>query len=195
MTRRDVVAMLAAAAAWPVAARSQQPTGLVIGYLSSGSRAETAHHIAAFRRGLSETGFVEGRNVTIEHHFADGRYDQLSAMAADLVQRQVGLIYAQAPPAALAAKAATATIPIVFSVGFDPIMAGLVTSLNWPGGNATGVTLLTAPLGQKRLEILLELVPEAKSIGMIVIRRAPIPSPTSGMQRRSRARTAVSCAS
>jgi putative ABC transport system substrate-binding protein len=128
----------------------------VIGFLSSLSQAEN-QLMAAWRRGLSETGYDEGKNVTIESRFAEGKYDRLAGFAAEFVRRPVDLIVAQAPPAALAAKVATTTVPIVFIVGLDPVAAGLVASLNQPGGNATGLTLITGPLGQKRLEILREL--------------------------------------
>jgi putative ABC transport system substrate-binding protein len=171
MKRREFITLLGGAAAWPLVARAQQPRA--IGYLSSVSEAETRHILASFRRGLTETGFVVGQSVTIDYRFADGDYGRLPGLAAELVRKPVDLIMAQAPPAALAAKAATSEIPIVFAVGFDPIAAGLVASINRPGGNATGVTLLTAPLGQKRLEVLLELVPLAHSIAMIVNPSSP----------------------
>ena len=153
MRRREFILLLGGAtAAWPLAARAQQPTVPVIGYLSAQSKAAALEQTAKFNRGLHEMGFVDGQNVAIEYRWADGQYDRLPAMATELVRRPVDVIVAQAPPAALAAKAATTTIPIVFVVGFDPIAAGLVESLSQPSGNATGMTLMTAPLSQKRNE-------------------------------------------
>jgi putative tryptophan/tyrosine transport system substrate-binding protein len=167
--RREFIALLGGAAAvWPLAARAQQPAIPVVGYLSALSEAQVAHQLTAFRRGLNEVGFVEGQNVAVEYRWANGQYNQLPAMAGELVRRPVTLIVAQAPPAALAARAMTTTIPIVFVVGFDPIAAGLVASFNRPGGNATGMTLITGPLGQKRLELLHELAPKAAVIAMLV---------------------------
>jgi putative tryptophan/tyrosine transport system substrate-binding protein len=135
----------------------------VIGFLSSVSQAQTPHMSAAFRRGLSESGYVDGRNVAIDYRFADGQYDRLPALASEMVRRPVSLILAAGPPAALAAKVATTTIPIVFIVGLDPVGAGLVASFNRPGGNATGMVLISGPLGQKRLELVRDLVPKATS--------------------------------
>jgi putative tryptophan/tyrosine transport system substrate-binding protein len=171
VNRREVIALLGAAAApsilRPLAARAQQPMP-VIGFLSSLSQVRTAHLIAAWRKGLGETGYVEGRNVGIEFRFADGQYDRLPALAAEFVRRPVALIVGAAPPAALAAKVATTTIPIVFVVGVDPVGVGLVASFNRPAGNATGITLISGPLGQKRLELVRELVPKATVVPMLV---------------------------
>ena len=168
MRRRDFIKVIAGSAAtWPLAARAQQPTVPVIGYLSAQSKASALEQTAKFNRGLHEMGFVDGQNVAIEYRWADGQYDRLPAMATELVRRPVDVILAQAPPAALAAKAATTTIPIVFVVGFDPIAAGLVESLSQPSGNATGMTLMTAPFSQKRIEGLRELVPKATAIAML----------------------------
>lgn len=174
--RRDFITLLAAAA-WPRAARAQQAGMPVIGVLSSFSETQSARPLAEFRRGLNDNGFTEGKNVTIESRFADGQYDRLPSMAAELVHRPVDLIFAAAPPAALAAKAATTSLPIVFVVGFDPVTAGLVASLNRPGGNITGMTLISNPLAQKRLEVLLELVPKASVIAMLVNPVSPDSAP------------------
>ena len=168
MRRREFITLLGgAAAAWPLAARAQKSMP-VIGFLTALSEAETSYQIIPFRRGLSEGGFVEGQNVAIEYRFADGQYERLTALAADFVRRPVSLIVGAAPPAALAAKVATTTIPIVFIVGLDPVAAGLVASFNRPGGNATGFSLITGPLGQKRVEFLQEFMPKAAGISMLV---------------------------
>jgi putative ABC transport system substrate-binding protein len=167
MRRRDFITAFGGAAAWPMAAWAQHSTP-VIGFLSAVSQTQTAHLVAAFRRGLSETGFIEGNNVLIEYRFADGRYDRLPAQATDLVQRSVDVILASGPPAANAARVATTAIPIVFVVGLDPVAAGLVASFNRPGGNATGISLVSGPLGQKRLELVRELAPKATDVAMLV---------------------------
>jgi putative ABC transport system substrate-binding protein len=176
MRRRDFLTLLGGAVAGsPLAARAQQPVP-VIGFLSSFSQTQSARPIAEFRRGLNDSGLTE-KAFTIEYRFADGQYDRLPSLAAELTHRPVDLIFAAAPPAALAAKAATTAIPIVFVVGFDPVTAGLVASLSRPGGNVTGMTLFSNPLAQKRLEILLDLVPKASVIAMLVNPVSPDSAP------------------
>jgi putative ABC transport system substrate-binding protein len=174
MRRRDFIAGLGSAAAWPLAARAQEPAPPVIGYLSGQSPAEFEGYSAAFRKGLNETGYVEHRNVNIEYRWAHGQYDRLPEFAADLVRHQVSVIIATGnTTTALAAKAATATIPIVFTAAADPVKLGLVASFNRPGGNITGVSFLVNELGSKRLQLLHELVPTATAIGVLVNPTAP----------------------
>jgi putative tryptophan/tyrosine transport system substrate-binding protein len=176
MRRRDFITVVGGAAvAWPVAARAQQPGKLpVVGYLGPESRAVFASRVKAFRQGLGETGYAEGRNVVIEFRWAEGQHNRLPALAADLVSRQVAVIVAPGgAPGALAAKSATTTIPIVFEMGADPIAIGLVGNLNRPGGNLTGVSSLNVQVTPKRLEILHEAVPTAAEVAVLINPTSP----------------------
>ncbi len=169
MRRREFIAGLGGAAAWPIAVRAQQRSIPVIGYIHGWSRPDAADHLAAFHQGLGETGYVEGRNLSIEYRFAEAQFDRFPALIADAVMRRVDVIVtANTTAAALAAKAATQTIPIVFHVGSDPVENGLVASLNRPGGNLTGVTELQTAVIAKRLAMLHEFVPTAKLIALLV---------------------------
>jgi putative tryptophan/tyrosine transport system substrate-binding protein len=170
MRRREFIILFGgAAAAWPLAARAQQqPQMPVVGFMGGGSRASLHDALLAFEAGLKEMGFIEGQNLALEYHFADGQYERFPAFAADLVKRRVSVIAVSTPPGAFAAKRATTAIPIVFSVGTDPVQIGLVPSLSRPGGNVTGVYQFTAGLEGKRLGLLHEMVPKVDIVGVLV---------------------------
>ena len=168
MKRREFITFIGGAAAWPLTARAQQSTPPVVAFIRDGSADASARLVPAFRKGLSETSYVEGQNVSVEYHWVEGQYDRLPALMADLVRRQVAVIAALSGVPARAAKAATATIPIVFGVGEDPVKIGLVASLARPGGNATGVNILASEVVAKRLRLLHDLVPEAVRVGALV---------------------------
>ena len=176
MKRRQFITLLGgAAAAWPLVARAQQPAMPVVGFLQSGSRGGSAHMVAAFQTGLREAGYIEGQNVGVIYRFADGQYDRLPALAAELLQSQVAVLAATGgDPAVLAARAATTTIPIVFTTGADPVALGYVASLHRPGGNVTGVVLLTSSLGAKRIGLLRQLLPNIDAVGVLVNPTYPV---------------------
>jgi putative tryptophan/tyrosine transport system substrate-binding protein len=187
--RREFITLVGGAAVcWPLAARAQQPAMPVIGFMNGGTREAGASVLAAFQQGLSETGYIENQNVAIEYRWAESKYDRLPGMATDLVRRQVTVIAATTTPAALAAKAATATIPIIFETAGDPIKLGLVASLNRPGRNITGVTQLSSELVSKRLGLLHDLIPTATIIALLVNPTDPrAETQTSDMQKAAHA--------
>jgi len=187
MRRREFIKVIAGSAAWPLAARAQQPAMPVVGFLSFASPDGYRNMAAAFRQGLQESGYVEGRNVAIEYRWAEGRVDQLSALASDLVRSQVSVIAAASTPAALAAKAATTTIPIVFEMAGDPVRLGLVASLDRPGGNVTGVTNLSIEVAPKRLQLLREIVPTARVVALLVNPANPTVAETQSREAQSAA--------
>ena len=189
LKRREFIAALGSALARPLAARAQQATLSVIGFLGGGSPELWADRLRAFRQGLSETGYVEGNNVVIEYRWAEGQYDRLPALADDLVRNRIAVLATQDTPATLAAKAATTTIPMVFITSADPVEVGFVASLARPGGNLTGITMLGVELGSKRLELLHELVPTATTIALLVNPTDPALSEpiTRGLQTAARA--------
>jgi ABC-type uncharacterized transport system substrate-binding protein len=168
MRRREFITLLGGAAAWPIAARAQPAAIPVVGLIRDGSADTAARYVAAFRKGLNETGYVEGQNVTVEYHWLEGRYDRLPALLADLVRRQVTVIATPGQVPTIAAKAAITTLPIVFGVGDDPVQLGLVASLARPGGNATGINFFVQEVAAKRLRLLHDLIPNAVRIAVLV---------------------------
>lgn len=177
MRRREFIAAFGWAAAWPLAGQAQQPAMPVVGYVSSLTKAHSVRSDAEFRRGLSEMGYVGGHNVSIQYHWIADRYEELPAMVADLVQRRVDVILAIGPPAVIAAKRATQTIPIVFVTGADPTKFGFVASFNKPGGNITGIWMVLTTLAEKRMQLLHDLLPKAERIGLLVNPSSPVAEP------------------
>ena len=171
--RREFISLLGGAVAWPLAARAQQPKVPVIGFITGVSARDSRQTVAAFHRGLNEAAFIEGQNIAVEYRWAESHHDRLPMLVADLIQRKVALIVVPDIASALAAKAATTTIPIVFNTGLDPVAVGLVASFNRPGGNVTGTTSLNTEVASKRLELLHEVVPKASTIGLLVNQANP----------------------
>jgi putative ABC transport system substrate-binding protein len=168
MRRREFITIVGGAVAWPLSVRAQQAAMPVVGFMMAGSRLALRDEVTAFEAGLKEMGFTEGQNLALEYRFAEGQFDRFPAFASDFVQRQVSVIAASSPQGALAAKRATTAIPVVFSIGADPVEVGLVSSLSHPGGNVTGVYQFTAGLESKRLGLLHEMVPKAEVVGVLV---------------------------
>jgi putative ABC transport system substrate-binding protein len=199
VNRRELITLIGGAAAWPLAARAQQPTMPSIGFvrittprilrISSSFERSAGRSLLNFKRGLAETGYVEDRNVTIEYRWADDQYERLPALAVELVQRRVAVLVAAGSPTALPAKAATTVIPTVFMVGSDPVELGLVASLNRPGGNLTGVSYLNAEVAPKRLELLHEFIPAAKSIALLVNPADPVAAEKQAKELEAAVRT------
>jgi putative tryptophan/tyrosine transport system substrate-binding protein len=190
MRRREFISLIGGVAAtWPLAVQAQQPAVPVIGFLSTGSAKGRASYLAAFHEGLRKGGFVEGENVAIEYRWAEDHYERLPELAADLVHRHVALIAAASTPAGLAAKAVTTTIPIVFETAGDPVQVGLVASLDRPGGNVTGVANLSIQMTPKRLQMLLEAIPNAKVVALLVNPANPTVAETQSREARSAAQT------